>query len=771
MNCPKCQAEIAAGVKFCPECGSRLGTAIGLEGEVSLGGLKTMAGAVSLGQMPTQLGATKSAGASLKTGERYETLAEIGRGGFAVVYRAKDLKLGREVAVKRLLASVITGALGQQVLERFGREGQTIAALNHRNIVMVYDHDQDADGAYVVMEYVNGGSLRELQKSQGGKLEVAEAVELIKGVARGLAYAHRKNLIHRDIKPANILLVNECGERIPKIVDFGLARMGSESELSLSGMGMGTPWYMPPEQRRNAKGVNHTADLYALGKTLYELVTGEVPDSVEAEKLPAWLRPIIQKCIRNNPEERYFSAEELLNDLEKMGSGPAATGASPSTHAHQCPTCEQINSEAEKFCLRCGTGLNRTCLECGREQRAKIRFCGGCGTDLPVYEKAAAILDTIRRYAGEQKSALVYTGVESFRQVNFNPKGSKGKELLNEVERLDRETKEVEAGLQRVEETKRLELQTVEAARAAAVIEARDREAACATAVVEKQKFEAERSRVAIEKQERLAREQHTLFTNSLGMKFVLVPGTAVRFCIWNTRVQDFETFVNATGHNATGGMYSLRNGSCEQTGATWKNPQFSQGPTHPVVGVNWEDAQAFCAWLTQVEQRAGKIGENQSYRLPTDWEWSVAVGLDEASIGTPAQKGDWGSSVYPWGTQWPPPPGAGNYAVITSNNIFSSKVLYDDGFEYTAPVGSFSANKYGLYDLGGNVWEWCDDYAYFAENEDRVLRGASWANKRSWELMSAHRSSCAPGDRADNGGFRVVLADAGSSSEINLAH
>ena len=312
MNCPKCQAEIGAAVKFCPECGQRIGTAIGLEGDVSLGGMRTVGGAVSLGQMPTQVGPAKPEGSrGLRIGERYEILAEIGRGGFAVVYRARDSKLGREVAAKRLQGPAVTGALGQQVLDRFAREGQTIAALNHRNIVMVYDHDRDQDGAYVVMEYVGGGSLRDLLKSKGGKLEVAEAVELVKGVARGLGYAHRKNLVHRDIKPANILLAKEGGELIPKIADFGLARLGTESELSLSGMGMGTPWYMPPEQRRNAKGVNHTADLYALGKTLYELVTGEVPDTVELEKLPAWLRPVIQRCIKNKPEERYFSAEEL----------------------------------------------------------------------------------------------------------------------------------------------------------------------------------------------------------------------------------------------------------------------------------------------------------------------------------------------------------------------------------------------------------------------------------------------------------------------------
>ena len=347
MNCPRCQAEITAHMKFCPECAYRIGTTLDISGDVTLGGMQTIAGDVSLGQMPTQMSAAQpDGGTGQKIGERYEVLTELGRGGFAVVYRAKDLKLGREVAVKRLLVSAMQGAMGKQVMERFEREAQTIAALNHRNIVMVYDNERDAEGAYVVMEHVGHGSLRELMKSRSGKLEVNEAVELIKGVARGLAYAHRKNLVHRDIKPANILLAKESGELIPKIVDFGLARMGSESELSLSGMGMGTPWYMPPEQRQNAKGVNHTADLYALGKTLYELVTGEVPDTVELEKLPEWLRPIVQRCIKNNPEERYFNAEDLLKDLDKPRTMPVPPVAiavpRPSVHKKPANHAEQV---------------------------------------------------------------------------------------------------------------------------------------------------------------------------------------------------------------------------------------------------------------------------------------------------------------------------------------------------------------------------------------------------------------------------------------------
>ena len=308
MLCPNCRREIQQGSKFCPECGSRISGISGdsaSEGAQSLGDLKTMQGAesaaapeLSVGAMPTMEGSPPDVSVGdLKTvvgpgassshsrgqllAERYEVLEEIGRGGFAVVFKGRDRKLGRMVAIKRLLPEKLEGSMGKQTLERFRREAEAIAQLNHRNIVAVYDHDADAEGHYIIMEYVDGGTLRSYLKDQGGKLPVPLAVELVKGIARGLGYAHRKNLVHRDIKPANVLLQKEGDEIIPKIVDFGLARLGAESDLSQSGYGMGTPWYMPPEQRRNAKGVNHTADIYALGKTLYELVTGQLPDNVD----------------------------------------------------------------------------------------------------------------------------------------------------------------------------------------------------------------------------------------------------------------------------------------------------------------------------------------------------------------------------------------------------------------------------------------------------------------------------------------------------------
>ena len=221
-------------------------------------------------------------------------------------------------------------------------------------------------------------------------------------------------------------------------------------------------------------------------------------------------------------------------------------------------------------------------------------------------------------------------------------------------------------------------------------------------------------------------------FTNTLGMVFKPVQGTKVRFCIWETRVKDYAAYAAANAGVDDG----------------WKSPGIKQADTHPVVKVSWEDANAFCAWLTKKELAAGKIKAGQKYRLPTDAEWSMAVGLGKEKGNTPEEKSRGIEDVYPWGKEWPPPKGAGNYHG-------SLKV---DSYKYTSPVGNFAANKIGLHDIGGNVWEWCEDWYDPAAKKYRVLRGASWLGDRPGFLLSSRRFSGTPDIRSDVVGFRCVL-------------
>src|ERR1043166_3899002 len=153
---------------------------------------------------------------------------------------------------------------------------------------------------------------------------------------------------------------------------------------------------------------------------------------------------------------------------------------------------------------------------------------------------------------------------------------------------------------------------------------------------------------------------------NSLGMKFVPVPGTKVLFGVWDVRVMDYEKFVKDTGRE-------------------WDHSDFPQSPTHPAFGMNWYDAKAFCEWLTKKERAADLLRSDQSYRLPTDAEWSIAVGLQHEHGNTREEKDRKIKNVYPWGKQWPPPKGAGNYADLTAKQqgsafIWENKPQYIHG-------------------------------------------------------------------------------------------
>jgi formylglycine-generating enzyme required for sulfatase activity len=175
-------------------------------------------------------------------------------------------------------------------------------------------------------------------------------------------------------------------------------------------------------------------------------------------------------------------------------------------------------------------------------------------------------------------------------------------------------------------------------------------------------------------------------------------------------------------------------------------------------VGVSWNDAKEFCKWLTKRERSAGDLPEDREYRLPKDEEWSAAVGLKNEAGSTPEGKNG-RTGLYPWGIQWTPPNGAGNYSGEESK-VWTIDFIkgYKDDCVYTSPVGSFAANLYGLYDMEGNVWQWCEDW-YDAQAQYRVLRGESWVNFDRGSLLASFRLYHGPDNRYDNMGFHCVIA------------
>jgi serine/threonine-protein kinase len=255
---------------------------------------------------------------------RYRVDATIGTGGMATVFRAHDRELGRPVAIKLLADNL---AADSAFRDRFQREAQMAARLSHPNIVHVYDIARDEDGRpYIVMEYIDGESLAETLAREG-PLPPDRVREIALDCCAGLAYAHAAGLVHRDIKPHN-LLAGPDGR--VKIADFGIAHSLDGVTITQTGTVLGTEGYLPPEQRRG-ETVTPATDMYGLGVTLHQLLTGRVPEAEVARAIPQPLRRTIVRCLDPGPASRP-TAEELSLELAR-GATTARTRLQPAQPA------------------------------------------------------------------------------------------------------------------------------------------------------------------------------------------------------------------------------------------------------------------------------------------------------------------------------------------------------------------------------------------------------------------------------------------------------
>jgi formylglycine-generating enzyme required for sulfatase activity len=233
---------------------------------------------------------------------------------------------------------------------------------------------------------------------------------------------------------------------------------------------------------------------------------------------------------------------------------------------------------------------------------------------------------------------------------------------------------------------------------------------------------------------------------NSLRMRFVPV-GSDLMASAWETRVGDYAQFVSETGHPPP------------------PPAPFTQEPDHPVINVTREDARAFSNWLTQRERKRERITRSHEYRLPTDLEWSMMAGLVEEEGISPGWRDARKQPVYPWGENWQNGEKTGNFADMSAARmpgVAAERTIagYDDGFPFTAPVGSFPANALGIYDLSGNVQEWVEDeYSRLGTNVLGVLRGGGWNTYQIEQLQTGSRNAVPPDYRDLFYGFRVVLA------------
>ncbi len=266
---------------------------------------------------------------------RYELLEVIGTGGMAVVYKARCHRLNRLVAVKVLKADLAQDA---EFRRRFHDESQAVAMLSHPNIVAVYDVSHSDDLDYIVMELIDGITLKQYMQKKGPVLNWREALHFITQIMRALSHAHSRGIIHRDIKPHNIMVLRDGSV---KVSDFGIARITSAHQSTLTQEALGSVHYISPEQARGSH-IDARSDIYSAGVVLYEMITGRLPFEGESPvavaiqhinsipltpreldpELPEALEAITMKAMCPDPDQRYLNADEMLADLEEFRKNP-----------------------------------------------------------------------------------------------------------------------------------------------------------------------------------------------------------------------------------------------------------------------------------------------------------------------------------------------------------------------------------------------------------------------------------------------------------------
>lgn len=322
---------------------------------------------------------------------RYLVGPELGRGGFSVVYQARDQSLNIDVAIKLLVPPPAAAAVAR---ERMRREVQAVRGLSHANIVQVYDFVDDGPWSFIVMELVAGPDLAERVR-QRGPLSADETVRLGREVALGLAVAHRKGVIHRDVKPQNILLDPQGQARL---TDFGSAKLDGVTGVTRTGGLVGTVDYLAPELIAGRRG-DGRADLYALGLTLHFALTGRLPDRVSghapvaantdghrpsriagAARIPVWLDDLVAQATMAAPERRFPSAPAMEEALAACAAGRIPQRALAES-VERCALCHEVDPFGLGLCVRCG-GTSPTAAECAivvrppatRSEREAVRM-------------------------------------------------------------------------------------------------------------------------------------------------------------------------------------------------------------------------------------------------------------------------------------------------------------------------------------------------------------------------------------------------------------
>ena len=724
MECPACHTENTEDSRFCSRCGTQLG----LDGAGPSFATRTLAT-----PLPAICGDRLVAG-------KYRIVEEIGRGGMGVVYKAEDIRLKREVALKFLPPQL---ADSPELRERFLIEAQAAAALSHPNICVIHEVGEDEDRPYIAMEYVEGETLRDRIKR--GPLKPQEALAVITQVTTGLSEAHAKGIIHRDIKSANIMVTTKAQA---KVMDFGLAKLRGGSSLTRTQTTLGTIAYMSPEQARGDE-LDQRTDLWSLGVVLYEMLTGELPfkgdrdlsiiHSIVHEEpkplrqrkppIPEELQQVVARALRKNRESRYGSAGDMLRDLRKYGEALQAEAAG-------LFNLRTLLKRLRRPAVAVPTTLAVVAIAAGAffffKHQGKVRWARQVA--LPEIERMIEENDTWRNLVppyrlaekaeailgNDPKLAELFSKCALVINVGTEPPGARAyyKEYV---------TPDAEWSYLGVTPLEKIRLPI-------GIFRWKFEKEGYETVLAAASTWNIDTKAVSVIVPSDVVRTLDEAGSIPPGMVRVQggqtqTGGKLEDFFIDRLEVanRDYKEFVDKGGyrHQAYWKHTFVKDGkelSWEEAMGEFVDASGLPGPStwtagdhpegegdYPVSGVSWYEAAAYAEY-------AGKS-------LPTSVHWNVARGLLTPMVRFP-QLGGWAIQA-------------------AFNNL---------GGKGPVPVGSLQGiTAYGALDMGGNVREWC----WNESREGRIIRGGAWDDD---VRLTGNQIQTAPMDRSAKNGFRLAV-------------
>lgn len=700
---------------------------------------------------------------------------QLGIGGMGEVWLAVHKAMDRKVALK-ILSPALTG--DSDFVTRFMAEVKVSAKLEHPNIVTAYDAGSEDGTYYLAMTYVNGKELDSKLKSDK-VIDEREALRIIRSIAEALKYAWDEfKILHRDIKPSNIML-DARGNA--KLMDMGISKSMCENKgLTMTGMIVGTPYYMSPEQARAETELDSRSDIYALGTTLYHLVTGEVPYEAstamgiltrhitEPFPPPQLKNPalsdecsvLLEVMMAKKAEERQQDWSAVISDIDRVLSSKFPLTPRPQAGMSQVMqmTGSQVLAKREI------TDLPKKAKKiCGPQKTDEQEKNTGTKSNIPLIIGISLVVICLiciisfwERNGNHNGSEKVKENIEMRISDNSKPAVDNNKSVeleemwqyaVNYARTNPKNVKQILTNYEKIKKAGEGSKYELMASTEIAKLKKRPKPG--------KQKF-----RKVAEKQKRAQIKTHVRDLNcSRKVKSIELELMAIETGMFKRGVHDI-TLTKPFWI----GKYEVTQEQYEKV--MGKNPSTCKksGKTAPVECVSWTEANEFCKKLTDMERK--NLPEGYQFRLPTEAEWEYCC---RAGTETKYYFGDSGDDLYKYG----------NYK-DNSSDLDDKDKDHDDGFEQTSPVGYFKPNPWGIYDTHGNVWEWCFDwYANYPgksvsdptgpeDGGKRVLRGGSWYATVE-DCQSGFRHSNSPDYRFYGIGFRLVLApviDTGNRKE-----